>query len=314
MEEQNVAQQQRSVALIEADIEENCMEHGIRGILKHQDIVNMLSNYDDEDMQARAWGKFQHLTGLIFKKFSRLVHVIEPFELKYEDWCVTEAFDCHPRTPDALMWVAVDRQGRKIICDEMWKSYDGTDTLAAKIKEKADGKRIVKRLLDPSAWNTDKHTESNFFSELYKNGLLYEKGSKERTLAVIRTKQALDYKYQNGQYLKVPELYIFNTCVRTIWEFEHWQWGEWTGKTAEKKSPMEKPEDKNDHMMENIGRVLLANTTFSEYQRPALQQQIERVRQQQSMVDDPYASQQQLANYGNPIGGSGIQSSLDDPY
>jgi len=280
---------ERSIGLVEADIEENCIQHGIRGILQHSDIMKMIAEYDDDDKQARIFGKFQHLTGLIFKSYSPIVHEIEPFEIKFEDFCVVEMFDCHPRTNDALLWMAIDRQGRKILCDEMWESYDGVDTLVAKIREKADRYRIVKRLLEPAAWNTDKHTQSNFFSELYTRGLVYEQASKERTLAIRRTKQALHYIYQNGQYQKPPELYVFKTLMRTRWEFTHWKWSNWSSKMAETKDPKGVPEDKDDHMMENVGRGLLANVPFIEYIPPVVEQHLERQREQAAVLDDPYA-------------------------
>lgn len=299
MDEQQ-QQAKRSIGLIEADIEENCIEHGIRGILRHSDIMNMIAEYDEDDKQARIFGKFQHLTGLIFKTYNPIVHEVEPFEIKYEDYTVVEAFDCHPRTNDALLWMAIDRQGRKFLVDELWESYEGTDTLAYHIKEKADRYRVVRRILDPSAWNIDKHTQSNFFSELFKLGLTYEKASKERTLAIRRTKQALHYLYQNGQYLKVPELYVFKSCKRTIWEFTHWKWSEWSSAMGELKDPKAVPEDKDDHMMENVGRLLLADVPFIEYVPPVAQQHIEYQRQQTAQSDDPY--------------GGGQQQAFDDPY
>lgn len=278
----------RSIGLVEADVEENCIEHGVRGILRHADILKMISEYDEDDKQARILGKFQHLTGLIYKSYNPIVHEIEPFEIKYTDWTVTEAFDCHPRVPDALLWMAVDRYGRRVIIDEMYESYEGVDTLAAKIREKADRYRIVKRLLEPAAWNTDKHTQTNLYSELYKLGLVYEMASKERTLAIRRTKQALHYIYQNGQYLKAPELYVFKSCFRTRWEFTHWKWQNWTSKSAETKDPKGVPEDKDDHMMENVGRCLLDNTPFVEYIPPRTQAQIQRQREEVALSDDPY--------------------------
>jgi len=285
----DTAQIQRSIGLIEADIEENCVEHGVNGILKHKDILNMIAEYDEDDKQARIFGKFQHLTGLVYKSYTPIVHEIEPFDLKMEDWVVAQAFDIHPRTNDAIQWMAVDRQGRHVICNELWVSYEGTDTLAAHIKEIDKQYRMVKHLLDPSAWNTDKHNPgTNLYSELYKRGLQYEKGSKERTLAIRKTKDALSYLYQNGVYYKVPILYVFKTCRRTIWEFTHWKWGNWSSKAAEENDPKAKPIDKDDHMMENTGRLLLANIRWTEYISPDVLQHAEYKRQQEAVNDDPY--------------------------
>lgn len=288
MDEEQLFEGQRSIGLVEADIEDNCIEHGVRGILKHDDIVRMLAEYDPDDMQARAWGKFQHLTGLIYKKFHPTVHVINPIEIKWDDWVVVEAFDAHPRTKDAIQWVAFDAYGRKVIVDEIWDSFDGYDELAWRIKKKADQFRVVTRLLDPSAWIVDQHTQTSLYSELYKRGLLYEQGSKARAMAISVTKSALDYQYKNGVYIKVPELYVFNTCKRSIWEFQHWKWSEWSGKSAESRGPNEKPEDKDDHMMENIGRVLMSGVKYTPYIKPSQRKALDMVRRNQVANDDPY--------------------------
>lgn len=62
--------------------------------------------------------------------------------------------------------------------------------------------------------------------------------------------------------LKAPELYFFDTCVRAIWELEHYQWEDWRGKAAERKSPRERPMDKDDHEIECIGRILVQQPMF----------------------------------------------------
>jgi len=59
-----------------------------------------------------------------------------------------------------------------------------------------------------------------------------------------------------------PELYIFSTCKRTIYEIERLVWEDWRGKAAERKSPMEKPVDKDDHEIENLGRLLVQEPGF----------------------------------------------------
>ncbi len=69
---------------------------------------------------------------------------------------------------------------------------------------------------------------------------------------------------ESGQleFIQTPQLYVFENCIRTIYEFEHWQYQEWTGKTAERKSQSERPQDKDDHMMENLGRALIDDEGF----------------------------------------------------
>lgn len=64
-------------ALVTADIEDNCKEHGIRGILEHKHIERMMAEWDPEQLEARAHGKFMHLASVIFgNSFKREIHVV----------------------------------------------------------------------------------------------------------------------------------------------------------------------------------------------------------------------------------------------
>ncbi len=279
---------------VEAELEDACEEHGERGFLKHEDILKMISQYDQDELAPRVFGKFKHLSGLVFKKFNPNVHVIKPFQINSSDFAVFEALDPHPRNPDAVMWVAVDRQGRKFVVDELYENLT-IEELAEKIKRKASNFRVVKRIADPAAFVKDQHSGYSLADKLAEFGLYYEPGSKERTQAIQLIKNDLDYAFAAGEFIKQPMLFVFETCKRTIWEFQHWQWEEWRGKAAERKNPREKPQDKDDHMMENLGRILLANPKFIEGTAAefALQQQIqspfyERVKEEQNIELDPY--------------------------
>jgi len=252
---------------IEADVEANCIGHGIRGRLKHSDIEKMIAEYSEDDKQARIYGKFHHLVGIIFKRFDRKVHVIKPFKITKEDYVVVEALDPHPRNPDAVMWVAIDRKGNKYVIDELYDTFT-TSQLSTEIKNKADRYRVVKRIADPAAFVEDKHqinpTESTLAGELYnKYDLDYEKATKVRARSDRRIKDALDYELKGKEMLIAPELYFFSTCTRSIWEMEHYQWDEWRGVAADRKSPMEKPMDKDDHEIENLGRILVQEIGFT---------------------------------------------------
>lgn len=81
-----------------------------------------------------------------------------------------------------------------------------------------------------------------------------------------KIEDALTYQKVNlndrEEFIKSPELYIFDTCKHTIYEFEHYRWDEWLGKMAERKDRKEKTVDKDDHFIENIGRILIQNPVF----------------------------------------------------
>lgn len=265
---------QRKIAVIEADIESNCIEHGVRGILHHEHIQSMIGEYTEEDKQARVYGRFQHLTGLVFKTFQRRIHVIKPFLPKKEDFMVVERLDPHPRNPDAVMWVAIDSKRRKFVIDELYEKFSSVEDMAFKIKQRSSQYRIVQRKADPAAWTpaSSERSEVTLASRLSELGLSYTQASKQRTLGIQLIADALSWQGNevNGQieFIQSPMLYVFETCERTIWEFEHWQYSEYTGKAAEKRGQSERPMDKDDHMMENLGRVFLDEPAFRPYEAP----------------------------------------------
>lgn len=257
----------RKVAVVHADIEANCKQHGVRGILEHRDIERMIAEYDDEDKQARIYGKFQHLTGLVFKRFSRKIHVIKPFKITKADYSVYERFDPHPRNADAVGWYAVNKYGQKFVIDEV-RMNGSTAEVATEIKKRDSMYRIVDRKADPWIFNKDQHHDGSVKSiaqEFEDQGLYYERASKERTQAITKISDALEYQEVGGKLVVLPDLFVFNTCVEHIWEFEHWQYHEYKGKAAEYRSRSEKPQDKDDHMMENLGRFLIDDPQFVFY-------------------------------------------------
>lgn len=267
---------------VEATMEDACRQHGIRGHLEHEHIQQIISQYDEDEKQARVYGKFQHLTGLIFKQFSPNIHVIPPFQVDPRNYAVYHYLDPHPRTPDAGGWYAVDRRGNKFVVDELWiKPRNGTEELAQYIKEKNDHYRVVRMACDPSAFIEDQHAQLSLANRLLSFDLSYEEATKQRAAADRRLGDALNYSKIGDEFLKAPEIFIFSTCVRHIWELNHYRWDEWTGRSADKHGPKSKPLDKDDHMIENMGRFIFSEPGFV----PLIQPEMKSYQPN----DDPYA-------------------------
>lgn len=290
---------------IEADVESACEEHGTRGFLRHRDIENMISQYSEDEKQARIYGKFQHLVGLVFKQYSRKVHVIRPFDINLRDYTVIQALDPHPRTPDAVIWIAIDRHGQKFVIDELWlKCQGGSKELAERIWRKDQQYRVARRLADPSAFIEDQHTGRSLISRLESfYPFNYLEGTKARTASDRRIGDALDYQMIGDEFIVTPEMYIFDTCNRTTFEMEHYRWDEYTGKAVDKHNQKQKPVDKDDHMIENIGRILIQEPGWEPWvtEREVLAD----ARSNQNaaaLADDPYDT------------APDVQVSNDDPY
>ena len=271
---------------VTAEVEDACLTHGIRGFLKHDDIVKMVNQYKPEDMQARVFGKFQHLTGLIFKDFTPDIHVIKPFELSRDDYVVYQSWDTHPRENEAILWVAIDRKGTKYVVDELWSDAP-TEELVARIKSIDAKYRIVSRVLDPLGFIEDKRTNLSFAKLLSATyNLTYQPASKRRMDGVNMIQDALNYQLKGNDMIRPPGIYYFNSCPRTIWETQHWQWQEYAGKSQERHGKSGKPQDKDDHFMESLGRVFLDNPQFQERQRTIIERSLD---QTVSVTnDDPF--------------------------
>lgn len=249
---------------IEADVESACKQHGVRGHLEHDDIQKMTAEYSEDEKQARVYGKFQHLAGLVFKKWSRKIHMIKPFQIDDRRFCVYEMLDPHPRNEDAVLWVAVDKNLTKYIVDELYISpLNGTEELAENIKKKAEKFRIVRRLCDPSAFIIDQHTGRSLASMLSDYGLNYLEASKTRSASDQKIVDELAYtQMPTGEFIKSPGIYVFDTLTRFPFEMEHYRWDEWSGKTGDKKDRKQEKVDKDDHMIENLGRCLIQEPPF----------------------------------------------------
>lgn len=253
----------------------NCLEHGIRGFLPHEQIEREMKQYPEEEILPRIFGEFSQVKGRVIKEYDEKIHVLDQiFDINKEDYAVVQLWDTHARVNEAIMWVAINRSGTAFIVDELWIDA-GLDEMVAKIKEIDSRYRIVKRLIDPSAFNVDKRIEltgkygdikgvsfAHILHEKY--GLKYEPASKRRADGITMIREALRYNFQAGSWVQYPTLFVFPHCTRTRWEFINWMWDDWRGVTAERKDPRDKPQDKNDHMMENLGRFFLEGTTFTE--------------------------------------------------
>jgi len=276
---------------VEAEAEDNCKVHGVRGILTHENIKRMSEAMPEDEREARIFGKFGHLIGRVHKSFRRKIHVIKPFPVDERRFTTYKALDPHPRVPDHVLYLSVDSKGTKYITGEIISEglvrelYERMKAFEAAMHYRMEG-----RIIDPSAFVDDQHRkEKTIGSQLYDLGETWIRGSKDLMAGIKRTNDALNFQLKEGRMVMPPELYIFDTCPVVIKQLEEYVWGEWKGTSKDMKQPMARPVDRNDHQVENLHRLLLAEPTFMPYQ---LRQETHRIgktdfEQEQSL--DPYA-------------------------
>jgi len=146
------------VDYVEAEMEDNCKIHGVRGILEHKHIQIMSDSFPEDEREARVFGKFGHLIGRVHKGFKRKVHVIKPFPIDEKRYTTYMALDPHPRVKDHVLYMSVDKNGTKIFSAEL--ASDGLVKLLyerMKALEIAMKFRIENRLIDPAGYIDDQH-------------------------------------------------------------------------------------------------------------------------------------------------------------
>ncbi len=104
------------------EIEDNCIEHGVRGTLKHDDIERMIAEYPAEEKEARIKGTPIYLSGRVYKTYDPTVHELEREEAPKEGILINVC-DPHDNKPFALGWYIVDTVGDMYIV-EVVKSGD----------------------------------------------------------------------------------------------------------------------------------------------------------------------------------------------
>ena len=215
------------ISITYAELEDACEEHGVRGFLKHKDIMQMLSFYDPDEVDARAKGKPIHLTGRIYTDFEKKnPYVVDDFLIP-EDWTKVNIVDPHDGIPFAITWAAIDKTGQIWIYDEfpfedLEKSQSTNLTIpdyARIIREKESRDNISLRIIDPYFANKRyANSGKTVKEELTDLGFEFEDG--DTSGVDLGHKRVREYlKYQKAYPVSAvnhPRLHIFERC-RNHW-------------------------------------------------------------------------------------------------
>ena len=205
----------------------------------------------DDEKQARIHGKPSYMSGLVYPQFKRKIHLKERFKIPL-DWIVDIGIDIHPRENQAILFMATAPDNRRYLCYEVWDHGDGTWVGEQIIRViTANALRVGRIICDPLA-KGDKNQPNTTFdkidSVLYKYGYYLGDANKDKVNGILEVKRHLHGP--NNE----PSLFIFDDMVRTIREIEGYMYNEDT----------QKPQDKDDHMMENLYRLILLDTEWYE--------------------------------------------------
>tara|TARA_R100001443_G_scaffold29396_3_gene42590 strand:- start:27701 stop:29233 length:1533 start_codon:yes stop_codon:yes gene_type:complete len=101
---------------IKGHLHEACKDRGTRGHLEPDIVDAMIEDYDPEERKARVEGEPMYFSGRIFTTLERDRHFVDPSEFPITpDMRVIQIVDPHENRLSACIWMAIAKNGRKII-------------------------------------------------------------------------------------------------------------------------------------------------------------------------------------------------------
>lgn len=203
---------------------------------------------DERALQSRRFGRFGAGEGLVYPEFEESVHVIEPFPVPKE-WQDTISIDPGLNNPLSAHWYAVDFDDNVYVVYEHYEAGRDIDYHAQEIKRicdligwKRDARGRVCALIDSAAKQRTLSGVHSVAELFYERGILVNPDvEKDLFSGIARVKSYFNTK--NG----LPNIYIFNTCIRLISEIKGYFWGSGDA-----------PKKANDHALDELRYYLMS--------------------------------------------------------
>jgi phage terminase large subunit len=202
------------------------MEWNDNPYLNGEEISLLEGCMDERALQSRRYGRFAAEEGLVYPEFDESIHVIEPFDVPKE-WQDNISIDPGLNNPLSAHWYAVDFDDNVYVVYEHYEAGRDIDYHATQIKEicnrigwKRDSGGRVCALIDSAAKQKTLSAVQSVAELFYQRGILVNPDvNKDLFSGIARVKSYLNQ--QNG----LPNIYIFNNCVKLISELKGYFWG-----------------------------------------------------------------------------------------
>ena len=224
------------------------MEWSANPYLDGGEITYLEGCMDERALQSRRFGRFGAGEGLVYPEFEESVHVIEPFPVPKE-WQDTISIDPGLNNPLSAHWYAVDFDDNVYVVYEHYEAGRDIDYHAQEIKRicdligwKRDARGRVCALIDSAAKQRTLSGVHSVAELFYERGILVNPDvEKDLFSGIARVKSYFNTK--NG----LPNIYIFNTCIRLISEIKGYFWGSGDA-----------PKKANDHALDELRYYLMS--------------------------------------------------------
>lgn len=198
-----------------------------------KEYLTRLNQLPEAEKKALLYGQWDIFDGQVFTEWknsphgykTRLnTHVIAPFDIPKE-WRRFRSFDFGYTKPFAVLWFAVDQDGRAYAYRELYGCTQTPDTgvrwtakrIAEKIREIEDNEEKGQKIVgyaDPAIWNSTGSDQGSIADMMEKAGVYFEKGNNDRISGKMQVHYRLAFDDEG-----IPMLYFFDTCkgiIRTL--------------------------------------------------------------------------------------------------
>lgn len=211
------------------------------------DYIPNLKKLPKKLQERHLYGSDADMEGAVFDEYSQARHLIQPFNVP-EEWAKTVVLDHGFTNPTAVLWAAVDYDGKVYVYDEHYEKERLVSYHAEEIK-KRNNKNVHSWLIDPSCRAKTNQKNGQIYSiidEYAQEGLFFFPADNDVLSGVNRV----------NEYFKNDELFIFKNCVNLIDEISQYKWQ--TIKPGQEKNEPDKPCKVKDHACDCL-RYLVAS-------------------------------------------------------
>ena len=233
----------KSIEVIEVDIHDN--PH-----LNAEAVEMLMEGYDEDERQIRGAGRYIAISGLVFKRFSPVSHVIEPVIPDPGTYTHYMSLDAGFNNPTSIHFHAVhNRSGHVITYKEHYKAEWTIQQHAEMIKEmenellKKYGIVPFIRIADPAIKQRQQVTGLSVQIEYANHGI-------NLALGAVRDVNAGLDKMNN--YLRLNKWFITQECPNLIKEMRKYRRAQYaTQRLRDKNNKKEEPQKKDDHAVDD---------------------------------------------------------------
>ena len=243
------------------------------------DYIPGLKMLPEKLQRIHLYGSDEESEGLVFDEFKRGEHTIDPFDVP-QGWERIVALDHGFTNPTAVLWGAVDHDGKIYIYDEHYEKETLVSGHAQAIKLR-DNSKVGDWLIDPSCAAKTIQKNGGIFSivDEYRDMGLHFRLADNNVLAGIN---------RVNESLKAGKLQIFKNCVNLIREIEGYRWQS-LRPGLDKNNP-EAPIKKNDHAVDALRYMIFSRPSPTKIEEPKNKpfsvNDMERMERQQHQLEE----------------------------